>query len=507
MYLSEFWSEWVYDPQRPWQFTSPVFAGVFIVFLALYLLIQRPGWLRVAYVTLFSLFFYYKSSGWYVGIMVFSTLVDYWLALWMSNTDDPRKRKWLLITSLVTNLGLLGYFKYTNLFREGAADLFRWFTGEAPALIADPWDIFLPVGISFYTFQTLSYTLDVYRRSLTPATSLLDFAFFVSFFPQLVAGPIVRAADFLPQITRQEPFNRADAGRAIWLIAAGAFKKIVISDYIALNFVDRVFENPLLYSGFEMLMAVYGYALQIYCDFSGYSDMAIGLGLLMGFRLPANFLSPYQSASVREFWRRWHMSLSTWLRDYLYISMGGNRRGKWKTYRNLLLTMLLGGLWHGAHWKFVLWGGLHGMALAVEQFFGGKSAKEPEPAAPKSLGRDLLQSMGYLLGLVYTFHFVCFAWIFFRASDMATAWQIISGIGGGFSWQEMLSVLDGYRPVFLLMTLGFILHFIPDEWEGKVSGWYAAAPVAVQAVIAGVAFWLVMEFRSSDVLPFIYFQF
>lgn len=360
----------VYDPGKPMLFNSKVFLIWFLAFYGGYLLLKRQANWRLVYTLGFSLFFYYKSSGIYFVLLILSTLIDFTLGHYIHNASSKSKRRGYLILSLVANLGLLAYFKYTN-FLIGS---FNNVVGTNFAFQS----IFLPVGISFFTFQTLSYSIDVYRGKLTPLTEevtdvksffsrLLDFSFFVSFFPQLVAGPIVRAADFIPQIRKPLQLSEANLGRALMLICGGLFKKAVISDYISINFVDRVFENPALYSGFENLMAAYGYAIQIYCDFSGYSDMAIGLALIMGLRLPENFRLPYQSDSIRDFWRRWHISLSTWLRDYLYISLGGNRRGGLRTYVNLMLTMLLGGLWHGASWVFVIWGGLHGLALAIDR--------------------------------------------------------------------------------------------------------------------------------------------
>ena len=263
------------------------------------------------------------------------------------------------IILLAINLGLLCYFKYTNFFGMMIASL----TGGHFEIR----NIFLPIGISFYIFQSMSYVIDIYRGNIKPLQLFVDYLFYVSFFPQLVAGPIVRARDFLPQILQKPVVSKEMFGEGVFLIIAGLFKKAVISDYISLNFVDRVFENPLLYSGFENLMGIWGYALQIYCDFSGYSDMAIGLALLLGFRFNRNFDSPYQSATITEFWRRWHISLSSWLKDYLYISLGGNRKGRLRIYVNLMITMLLGGLWHGASWQFVLWGALHGAALCLHK--------------------------------------------------------------------------------------------------------------------------------------------
>ncbi|MDX5320333.1 MAG: MBOAT family protein, partial [Bacteroidota bacterium] len=349
----------VYNAKAPMVFSSGLFLLLFLSFFGVYILIQKRQRLQIVYTLLFSLFFYYKSSGFYFWVLLLSTLIDYQIGNALYREVKVNRRKLLLALSLISNLGILAYFKYTDF---GIRNLNALAGTDFKEL-----NIFLPVGISFYTFQTLSYSIDIYRRQLTPAKNILDFGFFVCFFPQLVAGPIVRAADFIPQIYKRLELSKEDLGKAMILICGGLFKKVVISDYISVNFVDRVFDNPLLYSSVENILAMYGYAVQIYCDFSGYSDMAIGLSLLMGFHLPDNFNSPYQSTSITEFWRRWHISLSSWLRDYLYIPLGGNRKGKARTYINLLLTMLIGGLWHGASWKFVVWGGIHGSVLAIEK--------------------------------------------------------------------------------------------------------------------------------------------
>lgn len=340
-----------YDPQAPMIFSSGIFLWLFAAFMIVYTLLQRQYTARILFVTLFSYYFYYKSSGTYFFLLALVTVCDFLLAQWMDCTEGHWKRKGLVTLSLGVNLGLLAYFKYTNFLGGVIASLMG---GEFTAL-----DIFLPVGISFFTFQSLSYTIDVYRKDIKPLTNILDYAFYVSFFPQLVAGPIVRARDFIPQIRKPLFVSQEMFGRGIFLILSGLFKKAIISDYISVNFVERIFDNPTLYSGLENLMGVYGYALQIYCDFSGYSDMAIGIALLLGFHFNLNFNSPYKSASITEFWRRWHISLSSWLRDYLYISLGGNRKGKFRQYLNLIITMFLGGLWHGASWNFVLWGTFH----------------------------------------------------------------------------------------------------------------------------------------------------
>ena len=354
------------------------------------------------------------------------------------------------------------------------------------------------MGISFFTFQSLSYTIDVYRKEITPLRNLLDYAFYVSFFPQLVAGPIVRARDFIPQIRRPLFVSNEMFGRGVFLIMAGLFKKAIISDYISVNFVERVFDNPALYSGVENLMAVYGYALQIYCDFSGYSDMAIGIALLLGFHFNINFDSPYKSASITEFWRRWHISLSSWLRDYLYISLGGNRKGKIRQYMNLIITMFLGGLWHGASWNFVLWGMMHGLALALHKGWMALVGR-PKGERPHGIRR--------FLGMLVTFHFVCFCWIFFRHAEFSPAVDMLKQIAMAFRPQVFPQLIVGYWEVFALMGLGYVLHFLPDSWERGCTKTIIRLPLVGKAVLLVALIYLVIQMKSADVQPFIYFQF
>ena len=337
-----------YQSDKPMIFSSGLFLFLFLGFSLVYALLRKKDTARILFVILFSYYFYYKSSGTYFFLLGIVTVADFFIAGRMARIESRARRRALLLLSLSINLGLLFYFKYTNFFYQMLAPLWN---GSF-----QPLDIFLPVGISFFTFQSLSYTIDVYRRQLQPLHRLLDYAFYVSFFPQLVAGPIVRARDFIPQIRKPLFVSTEMFGQGVFFIVSGLFKKAVISDYISVNFVERIFDNPGLYSGIENLFGVYGYALQIYCDFSGYSDMAIGIALLLGFHFNKNFDSPYKSASITEFWRRWHISLSSWLKDYLYISLGGNRKGKIRQYANLVITMFLGGLWHGASWNFVVWG-------------------------------------------------------------------------------------------------------------------------------------------------------
>lgn len=479
-----------YDPQQPMIFSSGLFLWLFLGFSLVYLLLQRKTTARLLFVSLFSYYFYYKSSGFYFFLLGIVTVSDFLLARWMYRTETSWKRRLIVCCSLCINLGLLCYFKYTNFFYEMLAPLWHG--------TYHPLDIFLPVGISFFTFQSLSYTIDVYRKDLKPLSNLLDYVFYVSFFPQLVAGPIVRARDFIPQI-RKPLYVSADMfGQGVFFIVSGLFKKAVISDYISVNFVERIFDNPGLYSGLENLFGVYGYTLQIYCDFSGYSDMAIGIALLLGFRFPINFNSPYKADSVTDFWHRWHISLSTWLRDYLYISLGGNRKGKIRTYLNLFLTMLLGGLWHGASWNFIVWGGLHGIALAVHKY------------VRSLLGRAKnYRSTGWkrFFAVVITFHFVCFCWIFFRNTTFEASATMIRQIFTAFHPELAVQLFTGYWKVFLLMGIGYLLHACPDRWQDACSRGMIRLPLVGQALVLVLLVYLVMQVKSSDIQPFIYFQF
>lgn len=355
-------------------------------------------------------------------------------------------------------------------------------------------DIFLPVGVSFFTFQSMSYTIDVYRGKLEPEEKFIDFLFFVSFFPQLVAGPIVRASDFLPQINQEPHITKEDIGRATFLIIGGLFKKAVIADYISINFVDRVFEWPARFTGVENLLAMYGYSIQLYCDFSGYSDMAIGLALFLGFKLPDNFNSPYKSSSITEFWSRWHISLSSWLKDYLYISLGGNRKGKVRTYVNLILTMFLGGLWHGASWRMAIWGLIHGLTLAVERLID----------YPKFITKNFFTRA---VGIIITFHIFTFSLIFFRAQTHELGIDMINQVFYYFNGEVFFQFLSGYKTVFSLIMLGVIMHMIPKKYEVKMEQILTDMPTTGKAFLFAGLIWIVAQFKSADIQPFIYFQF
>ena len=491
--LSKIWQQLIYNPREPLLFSSGLFIFLFTGFMYVYFLVYKHHRAKTTFVTLFSLYFYYKSSGIYFLLLILSAVVDYLLANAIFKAESKSKKRVILVLSLVLNLGMLAYFKYTNFFYSIICDI--------TAQSFSPLSIFLPVGLSFFTFQSLSYTIDIYRGTLKPVKRFLDYAFFVSFFPQLVAGPIVRAADFIPQIFKPLKVTDEMIGRGVFLIASGVIKKVVIADFISTNFVDRIFDHPTLYTGLENLFGVYGYALQIYCDFSGYSDMAIGIALLMGFHFKINFDSPYQSKNISEFWRRWHISLSTWLKDYLYISLGGNRKGKIRTYINLLITMLLGGLWHGAGFRFVLWGAMHGIALAIHKLYLEVFPVKTENSNP--LRKFIISTFSILI----TFHFVCFCWIFFRADNMETATQMIRQIAFHFNPRIFFEFITGYRSVLLMMLIGYALHFIPKSVELKTESIVTNLPLLLKVSFMILVILLVVQFKSSEIQPFIYFQF
>jgi D-alanyl-lipoteichoic acid acyltransferase DltB (MBOAT superfamily) len=477
-----------YDPDKPLIFSTPAFWLFFLLVLAGYSLIYKKLFIRNAYLFLVSLFFYYKSGGLLLFLLIFVTLIDFASGLLIHNSRTKFMRRLFILLSIISNLGILAYFKYTGFFVE-----------TLNGLLGTPFNIsniILPVGISFFTFQSLSYTIDVYRKKMDPVRNIIDFGFYVSFFPQLVAGPIVRASEFIPQLYREFHLTKREFSHALFLISKGLIKKIIISDFIAINFIDRVFDTPSIYSGFENLMAVYGYGLQIYCDFSGYTDIAIGLGLILGFRLPVNFNSPYKAAGIADFWKRWHISLSRWLKDYLYIPLGGNRKGKIRAYINLIITMLLGGLWHGAALRFVIWGALHGIGLVINRIWDS------------IFGNRLKQGrIGRAIAVFITFQFVSFCWIFFRAPDMNGVKMMIKQIFENFSPGSYMTVLPAYSSVFILIAVGYLIHFLPERIKESYRGLFIRFPLIAQLVIIMLVAILLYQMRTAEVMPFIYFRF
>lgn len=476
----------LYDSEAPMLFSSGLFWLLFIIFLPVYALLKRSKVQMVVFVVCFSLYFYYKSSGLFFLMLMGTSLVDWLLSHAIAKLRKRVARLAVMWLSVVISLSILGYFKYANFF------LWNW--NQMVQGNFQPLDLILPVGISFYTFQSISYVVDVYKKRIAPTESWLDYLFFLSFFPALVAGPIVRADYFLPQLKDNKSATKEDVYGGLWLIIIGIVKKAVIADYIA-QYNDLIFNDPLLYTGVQTLMGVLGYTMQIYCDFSGYSDMAIGLALIMGFRLGMNFDSPYQSRNLTEFWRRWHISLSSWLRDYVYIPLGGNRKGTVRTYVNNFLTMLIGGLWHGAAWKFVFWGAMHGVGLAVHKACKPWLARIPD--------NWLTAFFSWFLTFVY----VSFLWVFFRAADFSSSLQIIGNIFVDFDWRQFPQFFEARMAWCIMMLALVVMHFVPQSWTDACGRMFIRSPWIVKLFFFLAVVQLVIEFMTEEVVPFIYFQF
>ncbi len=465
-------------------FNSVHFVVFFLVVLALNQTLRRWPIAQKLMLLAASYYFYGQWEWHYLLLVWFSTIVDYLIALRLPRTAHPRR---LVIISVIVNLGFLAIFKYANWLID-TVNLGAAAAGSAWQITSI--DLLLPVGISFYTFQSLSYTIDVYRGELPPRRNLLDYALAVAFFPQLEAGPIVRAREFLAELDGDQRIGFRDVKYALVLIALGYAKKLVFADNLAL-IADPVFDDPAAHGFVDSLLAVYAFAFQIYCDFSGYTDIAIGCALLLGIRFPKNFDYPYAAASLQDFWRRWHMTLSRWLRDYLYIALGGNRKGEARTYANLMLTMLLGGLWHGASWNFVIWGSLHGGYLAFERAVLARLRwwNASHPAM-------------HVLRVLVTFHLVCFAWVFFRARNFDDA-RILLGTFmqpslQGIDWSSHAGLALLVAGLFTLQQSGAHLHYKERIADGRGVRFALLLAGAVVAMI-----W----FAPTTTAPFIYFQF
>ncbi len=542
-----------YSSEYPLLFTQLyfwIFLGIVLLF---YSLLDKTTSARNAYLFAVSLFFYYKTSGFYFVILLVSTLADFLIGNRIFKTETPWKKKSWLAMSIVVNLFILIYFKYAYFFADFftqvtgiEVQVYNYFSWQMNEIVGTNfvWErILLPVGISFFTFQTMSYAIDIYRGHVKPVKSVLDFGFYVSFFPQLVAGPIVRAADFVPQLYKKYQLTKEDFGIGLFWILNGLLKKLFLADYIAVNFVDRVFSNPGSYSGFENMMALFGYTLQVYADFSGYTDIAIGVALWMGFRLPVNFNSPYKATSVGEFWKRWHISLSSWLKDYLYIPMGGNRSGSlfsnimigvillfvtllaasiwvpiifaivavsffvigkvlptfksWvSTNVNLMLTMLIGGLWHGASWNFVVWGGLNGIGLVIYKLW-----KKISPWEDKS------KWYNRAIGIFVTLVFITFTRTWFRGESWESSALMLEQIAFQFQGYLVWDMIVGYKNVFGVMLLGFIIHWLPVSTKNWYRTTFVNSSIFVKALISLLAIIFIYQILSADLQPFIYFAF
>ena len=603
-----------FDPNSPLLFTQFYFWAFFAVVYAIFALIGNKRLMRNTFLFFVSLFFYFKTSGFSLLILLFVTISDFLIAKRISRTEKRAAKNAWLILSLILDLSILCFFKYAYFF----ADFIHNLTGmdikvvnvfsQIGNIIAGKGmfnvdAIVLPVGISFFIFQVISYSVDVYRKEIEPVKNILDFGFYVSFFPQLVAGPIVKASDFIPQLYKHYHLGRRQFGIAIFWILNGLAKKIILSDYIAVNFIDRVFENPLLFTGFENLAALFGYSLQVYADFSGYTDIAIGVAMLMGFYLPQNFDSPYKAPNPQDFWRRWHMSLSRWLKSYLYIPLGGNREASFGTYfwivlfaiiaailsgswevslifvglallmiiishfskeskkqiianLNRFITMLLGGLWHGASWNFIIWGGLNGGGMIVYQLWK-KTTWHLRMVFMTLLSAGLIvirhyypipiwnlltvwmlviyagfivryiyhlcngrkgEGLGNIWGIVQTFTFITFTRLFFRSGsnlDPATAnteaWNtaknMVQQIGSKWNTAVIPDICSEYWKVFALVLIGMIIHWMPTRWKRwyRINFALLPLPIMVLAIVAVV--FIIYQFVTADVQAFIYFQF
>ena len=470
-------------------FPTATFAIFFLLVLPLSWLLQphvhrwRPFMIGASYV-------FYAWWDWrFILLLAGCTLWNQLLAVRIHRSRVASQRKWLLGTAVAGNLLVLGYFKYYDFFVSSTQNAAAIVGLDLPFSVKT---IVLPVGISFYTFMAISYVVDTYRGDFVP-TTLEKFAVYLSFFPHLVAGPIVRPGELIPQFERPRDPRRVDTSRAFYLIATGLFKKVVIANYLASSIVDEVFAAPGNHSSLEILIAVYAYAVQIYADFSGYTDIAIGIALLLGFSFPQNFDSPYAATSLQDFWRRWHMTLSRWLRDYVYIPLGGNRRGRLLTYRNLMLTMLLGGLWHGAAWTFIAWGAIHATGLAAERWWRERPGYVPRAPTPWRTWA----------ARIVTFQIVCVGWIFFRSDSFSLAWEMIGGLFTG--WGEASPLVTG--GVLLAIVVGIGSQYLPARVPQLIMARFGRLPILAQAVVLAFALMLTHAMGPEGVAPFIYFQF
>jgi alginate O-acetyltransferase complex protein AlgI len=551
-FISILKSWFVYEQGKPIIFTQLYFWGFFIIVLSLYSIVYKKNTLRTIYLLLVSFFFYYKTSGFFIILLFFTIISDFNWGRLIHQTKSTNKKKLYLTISMVLNLSLLAYFKYAYFFTESInqlagtqLDFFNYYSQFSNTFFGtnDPVDkLILPVGISFFTFQSISYTIDVYRGKVEPVKSIFDYGFFVCFFPHLVAGPIVKANEFLYQIYQPYNLSRKEFGFALFWILNGLAKKIM-ADYIAVNYIDRIFDNPNYYSGVETVLGVFGYSLQIYADFSGYTDIAIGIALLLGYRLKTNFKSPYKAQDVSEFWKRWHISLSSWLKDYLYIPLGGNKTGTIGSYIciaflsfvlilltgkiwlfvvllslaivlvllayfspkvkqsintniNLLVTMLLGGFWHGSSWLFIIWGGLNGLGLVIHKLW--------QTYSPFKNSESKLVKFSLVL---VTLSFISFTRIYFRSDSLDTVNLIFDRIYNHMGIELTLDILRGYAVVLSVILLGYIIHWIPETYKEKYRSTFAGLPIPVMSLIAVVMVFGMYQLLSGEMQPFIYFQF
>jgi D-alanyl-lipoteichoic acid acyltransferase DltB (MBOAT superfamily) len=470
-------------------FPTATFAIFFMVVLPLSWLLMPRGDRWRPFIVLASFVFYSAWDWRFVFLLAGSIAWNYVFGNLIHARRSPTARKQLLLAAVAGNVALLGWFKYYGFAVSSTNNLFALAGLDLPLEVRS---IVLPVGISFFTFMGISYVVDVYRGDFQP-TSLSKFAAYLSFFPHLVAGPIVRPGELIPQLETPRDPRYVDTSRAFFLIGTGLFMKVVIANYLATSIVDPVFGAPDQHSSLDVLVGVYAYAVQIYADFFGYTNIAIGIALLLGFQFPQNFDAPYTAVSIQDFWRRWHMTLSRWLRDYVYIPLGGNRGGRLATYRNLMLTMLIGGLWHGAGWTFVAWGAIHGTALVAERWWRERPGFVERP--PTRWRRAWHRFA--------TFQIVCFAWIFFRSDSFADAWDLIVQLLT--AWGEPSSLVT--FGVVAAIAAGIGSQYLPRRIPLGIMAWFSRLPVPAQAAVLGLALLVTHAMGPEGVAPFIYFQF
>jgi len=498
--LTKLLSQLVYRADHPITLTSGLFLLIFPLLLLLYPLFRNRRRQQVLLLLTFSLFFYYRAGGWYLGLLLISTALDFFLARAITpDTPNVPPRRWPWIGALAANLSLLIVFKYPDQLAE-IFSIFR--AGQAT-----PWNLILPLGISYFTFQKIAYLTDVYRGHFQPVTRFSDYLLYVAFFPKIIAGPIVRPKEFFFQLETPAAPGKDNLGRALFFILSGLVKKAIIADYLGVNFIDRVFAAPPLYSGLENLMAIYGYALQLYCDFSGYTDIALGTALLVGIRLPANFRSPYQATSISDFWQRWHITLLNWFRDYFFLPlaywiMRHIQRDKilavktetWAYLSGMMTIWVACGVWHGAAWHFVIWGLLQGGAIFVERVF-----KIPRKMTKSPWRRSV--------GRIITFHYICLGWLFFRSESIETVKLVLGQILHSFRGMLLPQFVSGYAGVSILMALGFVLIFLPQAIKDRFEVLLIKTPLFGKSLILATVIYIVIQVQSAAIQPFIYFQF
>ena len=477
----------LFNKDTPLLYHSGFFFFIFSLFLLFYGLVLRKDWIRSAVLILFGFYFYYKASGAYLILLIATISGDYLFAKWITNAKKIIWKKSLVVTSILFSLSFLMYFKYKNFFLENINAI----TGSDYSFEA----LILPIGISFYTCQSISFIVDIYASKIV-LPKFRDYLLYMTFFPHLVAGPIVRARDFLPQLKKYVKISVSDIKEAAYLIIKGFVKKAIIGDFVA-QYSDLIFDDPTVYSSAEQLVGVLSYTLQIFCDFSGYTDMAIGIALLLGYRLCTNFDSPYKSLNITQFWRKWHISLSSWLRDYIYIPLGGNRRGLLLQLVFLLFTMLLGGFWHGANWKFVFWGAGHGLLLIAHKMI----------AMYWKDNYFVRTRVFKFLSWFLTFSVVALLWVPFRASSLDDALLIYSNLFSGIDLKMINGLMHANEELIIFIVLGFSFTALSAGVKERMKGWFVRQDFIVIAIIFTALIQVMFQYQAATVEPFIYFQF